>query len=351
MVPTILERVTLVLDEPIPEVEAELDAADHEAHMAFLTAVREMVHGPVDDALDAGTASAETANAPAEDDLSDWLPGLRVDATGSSRGKRRRQSRRQGRRAGGAPAEYLARVEAPHLPPRPRRASRLRRTVRLGVVAVVLGSCVAVPWVAPGVPAFLGDLVPGGRSATSVQDPPVAPSKDAFVGPVGVSQQAGPYDGVRLAAAGPPREVVVDRLHVDSVVVPISGQSGSLLPPSDPRVLGWWREGKPAGAEYGSAVVTGHTVHTGGGALDHLDKLAIGDKVRVRTDSGWITYVVQRSQIYAKGELARQAKSIFRLGGSGRLVLITCDDWNGSFYESNAVVFASPVDGQPTSAN
>ena len=87
------------------------------------------------------------------------------------------------------------------------------------------------------------------------------------------------------------------------------------------------------------------------GALDHLDKLAVGDKIRVRTDSGWITYVVQRSQIYAKDELARQAKSIFHLGGAGRLVLITCDDWNGSFYESNAVVFASPVDDQPTSAN
>jgi sortase (surface protein transpeptidase) len=89
-------------------------------------------------------------------------------------------------------------------------------------------------------------------------------------------------------------------------------------------------------------------VHTGGGALDHLDKLVVGDSVRVRTDNGWIRYVVQRTRIYPTDRLAADAEKIFRLGGSGRLVLITCDDWNGEFYESNAVVFATPVADQPT---
>ncbi|RNM17608.1 class F sortase [Nocardioides pocheonensis] len=135
---------------------------------------------------------------------------------------------------------------------------------------------------------------------------------------------------------------------MDSTVLPISGQSGSLLPPSDPQVLGWWKEGRPAGAEYGSAVITGHTVHTGGGALDHLDKLVVGDSVRVRTDAGWIRYEVQRTRVYSTEQLARDAKQIFTLGGPGRLVLITCDNWNGSFYESNAVVFAAPVADEPS---
>jgi LPXTG-site transpeptidase (sortase) family protein len=249
--------------------------------------------------------------------------------------------------------QYLGRVEAARLPRRSRRSRRpapvwVRRTTQGVVLTALIAGAVAVPWAAPQVPGMLADLVPGGGSpAVQVEDPSVSPPGDAFVGPIGIEQQAGPYDGVRLLSAGPPREVRVARLHVDSEVVPISGQSGSLLPPSDPQVLGWWQEGKPVGAQYGTAVITGHTVHTGGGALDHLDKLVVGDTVRVRTDRGWIGYVVQRARIYPTTELARDAERIFRLGGSGRLVLITCDDWNGSFYESNAVVFATPVADEP----
>jgi LPXTG-site transpeptidase (sortase) family protein len=250
--------------------------------------------------------------------------------------------------------QYLGRVEAPRLVGRRRARTRRpwRRTVRTLAVVAVIAASAALPWVAPQVPGFLAGLVPGGGpQAQVVEDPPVGPSTDAFIGPIGVSSQAGPYDGVRLESSGQPREVVVRRLHVDSTVVPISGQSGTLLPPSDPKVLGWWQEGRPVGAAEGTAVVTGHTVHTGGGALDHLDKLVVGDVVRVRTDRGWITYTVQRNRIYSRAALARDAESVFRLDGPGRLVLITCDEWNGSFYESNAVVFAVPVDDQPFVSN
>jgi LPXTG-site transpeptidase (sortase) family protein len=247
-------------------------------------------------------------------------------------------------------ADYIARVEAQRFPRTWRRSgSRTSRRARAAAVAAVIVVAALVPWVAPQVPDALSGLVPGhGGKPVRVADPPVAPPTEAFVGPVGVDDQAGPYDGVRLQAAGWPREVQVDRLHVDSTVLPISGQSGSLLPPSDPQVLGWWKEGRPAGAEYGTAVITGHTVHTGGGALDHLDKLVVGDSVRVRTDAGWIRYVVQRTRVYSTEQLARDAKQIFTLGGPGRLVLITCDNWNGSFYESNAVVFAVPVADEPS---
>lgn len=310
MMPTTDEGVRLVPDEPIPEVDAELDATDHERHAAFLAVVRGMVHE--DTSVPAGLSDDAAGSDVREDDLGECLPGLQLA---------------EGRGAGR---------------PRP-----VRRLVRLGAVAAVIAACAALPWVAPQVPGYLAGLVPDGSPPARVEDPPVAPSTDAFVGPVGVSSQAGPYDGVRLAAAGPPREVVVQRLHVDSKVVPISGQSGTLLPPSDPQVLGWWQEGKPVGAQYGTAVVTGHTVHTGGGALDNLDKLVVGDLVRVRTDQGWITYSVQRNRTYSKAALARAADSLFRQGGTGRLLLITCDDWNGRSYESNAVVTAVPVDDQP----
>ena len=327
MMPTTDEGAALVPDEPIPEVEAELDAADHERHAAFLAVVRGMVHATPPDAPESSTPPDETPVGVREDDLGDCLPGLVLaDPSGP------RRARRGGRRS-------------------PRR-TRAGRALRTAAIVAVIGACVAVPWAAPGVPGFLAGLVPGGDGqAAKVQDPPVSPPVDAFVGPVGISSQAGPYDGVRLASAGQPREVVVGRLHVDSRVVPISGQSGTLLPPSDPQVLGWWQEGRPVGAQDGTAVVTGHTVHTGGGALDNLDKLVVGDVVRVRTDQGWITYAVQRNRTYSKDALARDAETLFRQGGPGRLLLITCDDWNGRFYESNAVVFATPVEDRPFVSN
>jgi LPXTG-site transpeptidase (sortase) family protein len=221
--------------------------------------------------------------------------------------------------------------------------------VKVAAVVVVMAAAIAVPWANPGVPDAISGILPGhGGQSVDVKDPVVAPPTTAVVGPVGVDQQGGPYAGVRLEAAGHPRQVVVPRLHVDSDVVPISGQSGSLLPPSDPQLLGWWQEGQPVGAKYGTAVITGHTVHTGGGALDHLGELVVGDSLRVRTDSGWIQYVVKQTRIYSTDELARDAENLFRLGGPGRLVLITCDDWNGHSYESNAVVVATPVLDEPT---
>lgn len=247
--------------------------------------------------------------------------------------------------------EYVARVQAGILPrktrrTRPRTPRWFRRTLTIGAACAAIAGAAVLPWAAPAVPDLIADLVPDGSTAAPrVEDPAVAPPTNAFTGPVGI--KAGPYVGARLRAAGAPREIVVTRLGVQSRVLPISGQSGTLLPPDDPQLLGWWREGKPTGAQFGTAVVTGHTVHDGGGALDHLGRLVKGDAVRVRTDNGWIGYTVQRTQVYSRAELAASAEEVFRLSGPGRLVLITCDDWNGEAYESNAVVVATPVADEP----
>ena len=243
-------------------------------------------------------------------------------------------------------AAYVARVESQRGGTAGAR-SPLTTTVKIIMVTAVVGAVAVLPWAAPSVRDGIADLVPGGEAAR-VDDPSVGPPTS--VPPEIITQQVAGLAGVRLAAAGPPLEVNVPRLHVDSKVIPISGQSGSLVPPEDPQVLGWWREGQPAGAQYGSAVVTGHTVHTGGGALDHLGKLDVGDSVRVRTEAGWIEYVVQLAKIYSTEQLARDADQIFTLGGPGRLVLITCDDWNGEFYESNAVVVGAPVLDEPSAS-
>ena len=142
---------------------------------------------------------------------------------------------------------------------------------------------------------------------------------------------------------GAPRRVQIPALHVNAPVMPIRAPGGVLVPPSDPRQLGWWAGGAKPGASRGSALVTGHTVHTGGGALDDLETLRRGDHVTVRTDRGRIPYAVRHVAIYSKGSVAKHARRLFSQQVRGRLVLVTCEDWNGVRYLSNVVVVARPV--------
>jgi LPXTG-site transpeptidase (sortase) family protein len=147
----------------------------------------------------------------------------------------------------------------------------------------------------------------------------------------------------RLPHAGRPIRLLVPRLHVDAPVVPIGAPGRILVPPGDPQMLGWWDGGAVPGSAHGGALITGHTVHTGGGAFDDLETLRRGDTLRVRTSKGPIRYEVTGVTVYRKASLARDAAKVFRQRGPGRLVLITCEDWNGTTYLSNAVVFADPV--------
>lgn len=142
---------------------------------------------------------------------------------------------------------------------------------------------------------------------------------------------------------GAPERLVVPRLSIRAPVIPIGAPGGVLTPPADPQVLGWWADGARPGAARGSALVTGHTVHSGGGALDHLERLKPGDRVWMRTDRDRIGYAVRRVTVLGKGELAKRAQQVFDQEVPGRLVLITCEDWNGVEYLSNVVVTAVPV--------
>jgi LPXTG-site transpeptidase (sortase) family protein len=139
---------------------------------------------------------------------------------------------------------------------------------------------------------------------------------------------------------GAPRRVRIPALGVSAAVVPVHAPDDTLVPPSDPTQLGWWADGARPGAARGSALVAGHTVHTGGGALDDLEQLSPGETVVVRTDKGRIVYEVERVRTYSKGRIARDAERLFSQEAPGRLVLITCEDWDGSRYLSNVVVTA-----------
>lgn len=99
-------------------------------------------------------------------------------------------------------------------------------------------------------------------------------------------------------------------------------QSGAeLVPPDDPKVLGWW--GHPAGVTRGPTLLVGHTVHSGGGALDDLEHTPIGKIAEV---SG-VRYRVRTVQVISKAELARRAPKLFAEGGRPRLVVVTCEGY------------------------
>ncbi|SFB30750.1 LPXTG-site transpeptidase (sortase) family protein [Nocardioides alpinus] len=148
---------------------------------------------------------------------------------------------------------------------------------------------------------------------------------------------------VASSRGGRPAGVDVPVLDVAAPVLPIGLEDGALTPPADPQQVGWWSEGARPGASVGSAVLTGHTVHTGGGAFDDLETVVPGDDVVVRTDRGPITYEVDSVRVLGRGELARDSAEIFEQHGAARLVLITCEDWDGTAYLSNVVVIATPA--------
>ena len=147
----------------------------------------------------------------------------------------------------------------------------------------------------------------------------------------------------RQPAAGPPQVVVVESLGIDAPVVPIATEGTSLDPPDDPQVLGWWSGGAPVGAARGTALVTGHTVNAGGGAMDNLEQVRRGAEIRVTTARGSIRYVAESVQVLDKDTLARRAQELFSQQVAGRLVLVTCEDWDGTGYRSNVVVTAVPA--------
>jgi LPXTG-site transpeptidase (sortase) family protein len=208
----------------------------------------------------------------------------------------------------------------------------------LAALGLVLASLtVAMPWLAPELATVSGvrsTPVVSGREPTTALPPFV-------LEPSVLLRHAQPSSPPPAAASvGVPIRLVVPALHVDAPVVPIQAPNGVLLPPSNPQMLGWWDAGAMPGAARGGALITGHTVHTGGGAFDDLETLKPGDRVRVRSRTGLIDYVVSGVTIYRKSQLAKDAQRVFSQTGPGRLVLITCEDWNGSTYLSNAVVFA-----------
>ncbi len=155
-------------------------------------------------------------------------------------------------------------------------------------------------------------------------------------------------DHVRVVSDVPPAapvRLVVPRIGLKSEVVPIDMTSeGVLDPPGDVQLTGWWRGSAKPGEKTGQTLLTGHTVHTGGGVMNDLGKVEVGDAVRVRTRKGVVHYEATKVTTYSREEIAEHAEELFGQNQQHRrLVLVTCTDWKDGVYRSNLVVFADPV--------
>lgn len=147
------------------------------------------------------------------------------------------------------------------------------------------------------------------------------------------------------ARPGEPVRLVVPRTQTDAAVQPVAmGADLTLAPPRDPSVVGWWRDGPLPGAAAGTAVLTGHSVHNGGGVFDSLEELRPGDVIEVATAGGTLAFRVRRMEIVDQETLAKQSAELFATDGPPRLALVTCEGWNGKSYDANVVVIATAAD-------
>lgn len=232
-----------------------------------------------------------------------------------------------------------------------RRSSKLVVVGGVLTVGVVIGIWQAVAWVGssdhPGAaPAVSGPTAEAGEGRRA------QPRKVVVARPDPIQRKPSPPAQTTSASATPgaaPSPTIGDVLRLPALAVEAPVQrlpettSQTLDPPSDVRSVGLWPLGAQPGDERGTAIIAGHTVHTGGGALDDLELMAPGNEIVLERPGADLTYRVTSVKIYRKATLAQDAASIFSQTVPARLAVVTCEDWNGSVYLSNVVVIAVPV--------
>ncbi|MFD7073050.1 class F sortase [Nocardioides sp. NPDC059952] len=141
---------------------------------------------------------------------------------------------------------------------------------------------------------------------------------------------------------GKVRGVSIESLNVHADVVPLAMEDGTLTPPADAALMGWWKAGAKPGSDEGSVLIVGHTLHNGGGVLDRLGEVDEGDEIVVRTKDEEFSYTVRSVRDLSKEQVAKRSKRLFDTDGEPKLVVVTCDDWDGTSFQGNTVVVAVP---------
>lgn len=142
-----------------------------------------------------------------------------------------------------------------------------------------------------------------------------------------------------------PNLLIAPDIDLEAKIIPISVDSKRVLnPPADPSEVGWWRRSAKPGSTKGQTLLTGHTLHNGGGVMNRLGELRPGSLVQIRTTRSIVDYRVTKVFVYTQEELAIHAQDLFgQKRTKNRLVLVTCTGWTGSDYTSNIIVFGDPV--------
>jgi LPXTG-site transpeptidase (sortase) family protein len=155
-----------------------------------------------------------------------------------------------------------------------------------------------------------------------------------------------------LSAPTPPETLIVKSIDLNAPVVPIQiAADGVLTPPADYHEVGYWTGSAEPGATSGQTLITGHTVHTGGGVMDRLGDMRPGALIQIKTKLGTIDYAATQVFVYTKAELAAHRNDLFSQARSQyRLVLVTCTGWTGIDYTSNIIVFADELGVRNASA-
>ncbi|MCW2755273.1 MAG: Sortase family protein [Marmoricola sp.] len=156
-----------------------------------------------------------------------------------------------------------------------------------------------------------------------------------------------------LAAPSDPLLLIVPSIRLRAPILPIQVDSHRVLtPPSDFHEVGWWDRSAKPGSLTGQTLLTGHTVHTGGGVMNELGNMRAGDLVQIKTKLGIVDYATTDVFVYTKAQLAQNADILFDpKHGTNRLVLVTCTGWTGHDYTSNIIVFAAPLGVRNTGAS
>lgn len=153
-----------------------------------------------------------------------------------------------------------------------------------------------------------------------------------------------PSDFHALASPADPVRLLVPSVHVDAPIVPIQWVGNTLTPPDDASLVGWWSGSARPGSATGQTLITGHTVHTGGGQMDHLGSIAPGGIIEIVTPTGTLWYRETQVLVYTKEQVAQHGQELFGQDRPhNRLVLVTCTGWTGHDYTSNVIVFADPL--------
>ncbi|WP_165367708.1 class F sortase [Phytoactinopolyspora endophytica] len=154
----------------------------------------------------------------------------------------------------------------------------------------------------------------------------------------GVEQSETP--GGQVGDAGGRYRVWVPEIGLRAPVVDIvSDDDRVLAPPEDPLVAGWWSQGVAPGDESGTALIVGHAVESGAGVFNEVGDMGAGDMI-ILTGEAVLAYEVSSVEALPPEQLAERAESLFAQDGDARLVLVTCEGWDGEDFRSNIVVTA-----------